>query len=162
MAYNPQNINGQATMANSSPVVIASDQSTLTITATALATGSAPHLFGGIVLIHKDSEYTTQQTTTALWTPASGKRFVVTDLTITTGGTTNGIVTLYDAAASTAYSAGTTPAVFRGEFAPSSTSRPGVVKSFNVPYVSPTVNNRLHVTTSAAMTVYIQVNGYEI
>lgn len=32
MAYNPSNPNGQATMANSAPVVIASDQSTLTIT----------------------------------------------------------------------------------------------------------------------------------
>ena len=31
MAYNPQNPNGQATMANSAPVVIASDQSVLTV-----------------------------------------------------------------------------------------------------------------------------------
>lgn len=36
MSYNPQNPNGQATMANSSPVVIASDQSTVDIKSNAL------------------------------------------------------------------------------------------------------------------------------
>ena len=124
-------------------------------------TGAAPHNFG-YTLVHKDGEYTTAQTTTALWTPTTGKKFVVTDITISTGATTSGIVTVFDSAAATAYSAGTTPAIFRGEFAPSATAKPGAVKSFNVPYVSTTVNNRLHVTTSAAMTVYIQLNGYEI
>lgn len=34
MAYNPQNPNGQATMANSAPVVIASDQSAITVSGT--------------------------------------------------------------------------------------------------------------------------------
>lgn len=124
-------------------------------------TGSAPHNFG-YTLVHKDGEYSTTQTTTALWTPTTGKRFAVTDLTISTGGTTAGIVTIYDAAAATAYSVGTTPAIFRGEFSPSATAKPGMVKSFNVPYYSAAVNNRVHVTTSAAMTVYIQLNGYEI
>jgi hypothetical protein len=38
MAYNAQNANGQTTMVNSSPVVIASNQSTLNVTS--LATGS--------------------------------------------------------------------------------------------------------------------------
>lgn len=125
-------------------------------------TGAAPHNFG-YSLIHKDGEYTTAQTGTNLWVPATGKKFVITDITITTGGTTAGIVTLFQAASgTTAYSAGTTPAIFRGEFAPSATVKPGVVKSFNVPYVSTTADHTLHVTTSAAMTVYIQVNGYEI
>jgi hypothetical protein len=124
-------------------------------------TGAAPHKFGYII-VHRDGEYTTAQTTTALWTPTTGKRFAVTDITISTGGTTSGIVTIFDSAAATAYTAGTTPAIFRGEFAPSATVKPGAIKSFNIPYVSTTVNNRLHVTTSAAMTVYIQVNGYEI
>lgn len=124
-------------------------------------TGAAPHNFG-YTLVHKDGEYSTTQTTTALWTPTTGKRFAVTDLTISTGGTTAGIVTIYDAAAATAYSVGTTPAIFRGEFSPSATAKPGMVKSFNVPYYSAAVNNRVHVTTSAAMTVYIQLNGYEI
>jgi hypothetical protein len=125
-------------------------------------TGAAPHNFG-YTLVHKDVEYTTAQTGTIIWTPTTGKKFAITDITITTGGTTAGLVTLFDAAsATTTYAAGTTPAIFRGNFAPSATSYAGVVKSFNVPYVSTTANNVVHITTSAAMTVYVQINGYEI
>lgn len=155
MAYIPSNPNGQATSANSAPVVIASDQSTIDVNigSYTLDTGQ----------IHKDAEYTTTQTGAAFWTPASGKKFVVTDLTITTGGTTSGIVTLWQGASGdTTYTPGTDPAIFRGEFAPSANSKPGAVKSFNVPYFSTTADHILRVTTSAAMTVYIQVNGYEV
>lgn len=122
----------------------------------------APHNIG-YTLVHKDGEYTTAQTGTIIWTPASGKKFVITDITITTGGTTTGLVTIFDAASgTTTYSAGTTPAIFRGTFAPATTGYPGVIKSFNFPYVSTTANNVVHVTTSAAMTIYVQINGYEI
>lgn len=125
-------------------------------------TGPAPHNFG-YALLHRDGEYATTQTGTALWTPATGKRFVITDMTISTGGTTSGIVTIWQgASADTTYTAGTDPALFRGEFAPSATAKPGMVKSFNVPYYSTTVDHVLRVTTSAAMTIYVQVNGYEI
>lgn len=125
-------------------------------------TGAAPHNFG-YTLVHKDGEYTTAQTGTVLWTPTSGKKFAVTDITISVGGTTSGVVTLFDAtSATTTYTAGTTPAIFRGAFAPSTSSSPGAIKSFNVPYVSTTANNVVHITTSAAMTVYVQLNGYEI
>jgi hypothetical protein len=46
MAYNPQNSNGQKTMDNSTPVVIASDQSTIPVTIVASTTGgdTAYHL----------------------------------------------------------------------------------------------------------------------
>lgn len=125
-------------------------------------TGPAPHNFG-YALLHRDGEYATTQTGTALWTPATGKRFAITDMTISTGGTTSGIVTIWQgASADTTYTAGTDPAIFRGEFAPSATAKPGMVKSFNVPYYSTTVDHVLRVTTSAAMTIYVQVNGYEI
>lgn len=40
MSYNPQNPNGQATSANSAPVVIASDQSAVPISSTALVPGT--------------------------------------------------------------------------------------------------------------------------
>lgn len=125
-------------------------------------TGPAPHNFG-YALLHRDGEYATTQTGTALWTPATGKRFAITDMTISTGGTTSGIVTIWQgASADTTYTAGTDPAIFRGEFAPSATAKPGMVKSFNIPYYSTTVDHVLRVTTSAAMTIYVQVNGYEI
>jgi hypothetical protein len=125
-------------------------------------TGAAPHNFG-YTLVHRDAEYTTAQTGAALWTPATGRRFAVTDITISTGGTTSGIVTIWQgASADTTYTVGTDNAIFRGEFAPSATVKPGAIKSFNVPFVATTVDHVLRVTTSAAMTVYIQVNGYEI
>jgi hypothetical protein len=122
-----------------------------------------PHNIG-YAQVHKDGVYTTAQTTLAFWTPSlNTKRFVITDITITTGGTVAGVVTLYQAAAGTAYSVGL-PVIFRGEFAPTTTSRPGVVKNFVYPYISTTVNHSLILTTTvgAINPLYIQVNGYEI
>jgi hypothetical protein len=125
-------------------------------------TGAAPHNFG-YTTFHKDGEYSTQQTGAALWTPVSGKRFVVTDFTISTGGTTAGIVTLWQGASGdTTYTVGTDPALFRGEFSPSATAKPGIAKVMTVPFISTTADHILRVTTSAAMTIYVQVNGYEI
>jgi hypothetical protein len=121
-----------------------------------------PHTVG-YALVHRDNQYTTAQTGATFWQPASGRKFVVTDFTISTGGTTAGIVTMWQGAlADTTYDAGTDPAIFRGEFAPGANSKPGITKTFQVPYVSTTVNHCIKITTSAAMTVYIQVNGYEI
>ena len=125
-------------------------------------TGPAQHNFGYVVR-NFGTEYTTTQTGAAIWTPTTGRRFVVTDFTISTGGTTAGIVTLWQGAtADTTYNPGTDPVVFRGEFSPTATAKPGAVKSFAVPWVSSTVDHLLRITTSAAMTLYVQVNGYEI
>lgn len=125
-------------------------------------TGAAPHNFGYAIL-SRAGEYTTTQTGVALWTPTAGKKFVVTDLTIATGGTTAGIVTVWQGASGdTTYTAGTDPVLFRGEFAPSTTAKPGVVKMLKSPFCSTTNDHVLRVTTSAAMTVYIQIQGYEI
>lgn len=127
-----------------------------------LKTGPAPHNIG-YTPVHKDVEYTAAQTGTAIWTPASGKKFVVTDITISTGGTTAGIITLWQgASADTTYNAGTDPTIFRGEFAPSATSKPGAVKSYRIPFISTTADHILRITTSAGITCYIQIEGYEI
>jgi hypothetical protein len=124
-------------------------------------TGPAPHKFG-YPLFHVDTTTTLTLTTSTLITPPTGRRFAVTDITVAAGGTTAGIVTIYDAA-NVAFSQGTTNAVLRIELAPSTTSRPGVTKNFNVPYYSSAVNNRLLITTSAAINpLYVQVNGYYI
>jgi hypothetical protein len=124
-------------------------------------TGSAPHNFG-YPLFHVDTTTTTTQTTVTLITPPTGRRFAVTDITVAAGGTTAGIVTIYDAA-NVAFSQGTTPGILRVELAPSTTSRPGVTKNFNVPYYSAAVGNRVMITTSAAINpLYVQLNGYYI
>jgi hypothetical protein len=124
-------------------------------------TGAAPHNFG-YPIFHVDTTTNTTQTTVTLITPPTGRRFAVTDITIAAGGTTAGIVTIYDAA-NVAFVQGTTPAILRIELAPSNTSRPGVTKNFNVPYVSSVINNRIMITTSAAINpLYVQINGYYI
>ena len=123
-----------------------------------------PHL--GLVadaytLTSKTAQYTSTQTTAVLWTPTSGKKLVITQVQIQIGGTTAGTLQLYFAAASGAYSRGSTLAIFDGEFAPSATSKPGVV--MNGPWIASAVDHRLHVTDSAAINpLTITVWGYEI
>jgi hypothetical protein len=111
----------------------------------------------------KSGEYTTAQAGTSLWIPATGKKICITDMTIATAGTTAGIVTVWQgSSADTTYTVGTDPVVFRGEFLPTATANPGMVKSFSVPFTTTTAGHYIRVTTSTAITVYIQLNGYEI
>jgi len=124
-------------------------------------TGAAPHNFG-YTIFHKEGNYPAVQTTTTLHATTAGKRFAITDITVSTDGTTAGVVTIYDAVAATAFVAGTTPSVFRASFAPSATSKPGATKHFPVPYVSAAVGNYVLVTITGITASYIQINGYEI
>ena len=97
----------------------------------------------------------------AFWTPATGKKLVVTSYQIQAGGTTAGTVQLwFGAAADTTYTRGTDLAAFDGEFAPSATSKPGVVQTGAFP--ASTIDHVLRVTTSAAITVTVTVWGYEV
>jgi hypothetical protein len=124
-------------------------------------TGAAPHNFG-YTLFHKEGNYAAVQTTATLHATTAGKKFAITDITVSTDGTTAGVVTIYDAASATAYTAGTTPSIFRSAFAPSATAKPGAVKSFNVPYVSATTSNFVMITITGITASYVQINGYEI
>lgn len=125
-------------------------------------TGAAPHNFG-YTIFHKEGNYATTQTSVTLHATTSGKRFAITDITVSTDGTTAGVVTIYEAAtAGTAFSAGTTPAIFRSAFAPSATVKPGAIKQFPVPYLSAATSNIVLVTITGITSSYIQINGYEI
>lgn len=113
--------------------------------------------------VHKQVEYTTTQTGTNILTPTSGNRLVITSIDITTGGTTAGTVTIWGAATgTTSFSQGTDQVYFRGEFAPSANSKPGALKQPAIPMFSDTTNDCLKITTSAGITVYVTVYGYEI
>ncbi len=126
----------------------------------AMDLSSAPHNFG-YTQVTKTAQYTTTQTSTALWTPASGKRVVVTSVQVQVGGTTAGTLQLYFG--SGAYSRGTNQAIFDGEFAPSTTLKPGVIMTPYVPYTSLTTNDSLRVTDSAAINpLTVTVWGYEV
>lgn len=65
MAYNPQNPNGQATMANSAPVVIASDQTAIPITGTVTSTPSGTQTVSGTVTVQQGTAANLNATVTA-------------------------------------------------------------------------------------------------
>lgn len=112
--------------------------------------------------IWKQVEATTQQTGTTIWQPTSGKKIAVTGYEIGTGGTTAALVTLwFGDNADTTFTQGTDQVLFRGSLTPTSTSTPGVISNFASPVFCTTANRELHYTTSAGITVYITVYGYE-
>lgn len=119
----------------------------------------APHAAIGTALSIA-AAYTSAQTSTNLIAGTGGQRIFVTYLTIAVGGTTGGRVSIYWGTG--AFSAGTSVTLFDGEFAPSSTNKPGVVLPLAIPVggASATGDN-LRITTSAAMTVYISGQAYK-
>jgi hypothetical protein len=140
-----------ATLASLSPIVNAID------------TGPAPHAIG-YTQANKVAQYTTTQTGVALWTPATGRRIVVTSAQIQVGGTTPGTVQVwFGASADTTYTRGTDKALFDGEFAPSSTSKPGVMMGNGGGALAiGAVDEILRVTDSAAINpLTVNVWGYE-
>ena len=113
--------------------------------------------------IWKSGEYTSTQTGTNIWVPTAGNRFVITQINIATGGTTAGLVTIWGAqTATTVYAAGTDQVFFRGTLTPTANATPGALIQPPYPMFSDTLNDCLKITTSANMTIYIQVYGYEI
>ena len=122
--------------------------------------GPAPHTFG-YTPVNKVVQTTTTQTGSDVWTPASGKTIVVTQFQIQAGGTTAGTVQVwFGANADTTYSRGTDRAIFDGEFAPSSTLKPGVVQTGF--WQASAADHEVHLTTSAAINpLTVNLWGYE-
>lgn len=120
----------------------------------------APHNIG-YDIVNKAAQFTTAQTGIAIWTPASGNRIVVTSLQIQAFGTTAATANLfYSASGDTSYTRGTDFAVFDGEFAPSATNKPGVMVASGF-WMAPTADFILRLTTSADISITINVWGYE-
>lgn len=116
----------------------------------------------GVATVNKVGQYTTAQTGTALWTPAAGRAIVVTSIQIQSYGTTAGLCQVwFGGSADTTYTRGTDAAVFDGEWAPSTTNKPGVFVAFPTP-VRGTADFVLRVTTTNAQSVTINVWGYEV
>lgn len=131
----------------------------------AFMTAKAPHL--GMVgdpytLTFKCAQYTTAQTGTALWTPAGGKKVVITSYQIQAAATTAATLQLWFESSNgdTTYTRGTDAPIFDGEFAPSATLKPGAVQTGL--WIAQGADFDLRVTTSANLTVTITVWGYEI
>jgi hypothetical protein len=119
---------------------------------------------GVAAMVNKEARYTTAQTGTALWTPASGKVAVVTELRINWSGSVDGIITVWFDATSTsdtAYTAGTDRFLFDHTVQPSTKGSGGVIiPCFFTSAISPT-QIPLRVTTSAAVVCTVMADGYE-
>lgn len=94
MAYNPLNPNGQATMANSGPVVVASDQSSIPVKS-AVATGGTPGT-NDFILVSGKSDVTgvatpirVKETTGKVVVTLDGNSSVLSQSTFTTGATSS-------------------------------------------------------------------------
>jgi hypothetical protein len=126
----------------------------------AIEIGPAPHNIG-FALTNKVAQYTTTQTGTAFWTPASGKRLVVTQYQIQVGGTTAGNFQLwYGGSADTTYTRGTDRAIYEGDVVPSASYKPAVVSPSSA-WPAAAADDVLRVTTSAGITITFNVWGYE-
>lgn len=112
--------------------------------------------------VHKVVNVTTQQTGSDVWSPASGKKIAVTSVVIGSYGTTAGRVILwFGDNADTTYSAGTDQVLVAASFAPSASAKPGLVYTPAVPVFCTTADRELHLTTDAAISLDITVEGYE-
>ena len=110
----------------------------------------------------KSGNYTTSQTGTALWTPASGKRIAISSIVISAYGTTAGRVLIWlGSGADTTYTAGTDQLVLPFNAAPGDSSKPGVSFTPTVPIYCTTADHVLRVTTDAAISIDVIVNGWE-
>lgn len=111
-----------------------------------------PHKIGSMIT-RRSFEITTQQTSGILWTPATGKKIVITDLVYSAEG--NGIVSFFDeidrSQSSVAKASIKTP---NGETT-------NIIINFSLPFVSDQVNNQLRITTTSALTIYGTAHGYE-
>jgi hypothetical protein len=114
------------------------------------------------VTAYKAAQYTSAQTGTAIWTPASGKSVVVTSLQIQSYGTTAGTaIVWFGASGDTTYTRNTDGALFDGEFVPTATNKPGVYVAYPTP-MQGTADYVLRLTTTGAQSITVNVWGYEV
>lgn len=128
-------------------------------------------VFGRLLVAHatpdmqvsKAFNATTTQTGAAIWTPAAGKKVVLTCLVIGTYGTTAArVIIWFGASADTTYTAGTDQPVVLASFAPSATVKPGLVLPLPVPLAAITADHVLRITTDAGISIDVTVHGYEV
>jgi hypothetical protein len=113
--------------------------------------------------VWKSANYTTTQTGTAIWTPTSTKKVVITYLAVSSYATTAGRVILwFGASGDTTYTAGTDQLVWAGSFAPSANAKPGAIISLPFGISAVTADHVLRITSDAAISLDITVYGYEI
>jgi len=105
--------------------------------------------------VRKIEEFSAQQTGAAIWTPETGKRYIVTDLIVSVTGVSSGTVALFDQTNTAANT------LFKAKYNVAANQTERNVVSLKVPFKSSAVDNVLKLTTSAAIDVIVQALGYE-
>ena len=100
--------------------------------------------------IRKTIDFAASETAQAIWTPATGKKFVITDIMISCSAA--GTITVFDGTDSTTYR------VIKGYFA----ANGGLTHNYRKPFESAAINNVLKYTTGTGIAGSITVHGYEI
>lgn len=111
---------------------------------------------GGGGAVEKVSEQTGAQTNLAIWTPAAGFRYALTQLILCVGGVTAGTITIFDETNTAANH------ILVAEVAPSATLK----------YIQPIIfvparraaarDTSLRITTSAGITYNLVARGFEV
>ena len=109
-------------------------------------------------LVHEGATYTSAQTSTDIVAGGASEKLVVTQVQIQAYGTTAFTCQVYFGTST--FARGTNRAIFDGEFAPSATSKPGVV--LNGPFISGTNGDDLKITTVGAGSVTVNVWYYVV
>jgi hypothetical protein len=116
-----------------------------------------PHAIGQSVLNFQSTALGVS-TSVQLIALTSGLRIYITNARVSTGGTTAGTVAIYSGAG--AFTEGTSPTLFSGEFAPSATSKPGAVMPFGIPWASPNAGEAIRITTTGITATRVQLQYY--
>lgn len=105
--------------------------------------------------LHKDAQFTTQQTGVAIWTPASGRRIVVTDMFVSATGTTDAEARIFDETDEPG------KRLFLATLDPSAQNSIYIPINLRVPFVSSAKDNVIKLTTTAAVKISVNLHGYE-
>jgi hypothetical protein len=100
--------------------------------------------------VHKYADLSADSIGTAVWTPSTGKRFVITDIIISAGS--NGFIKLYDGVDDSAHTIVQLALPSGGYFS----------HSYRKPYPSSAIDLSLYCDAYASCSGYVSVDGYEI
>lgn len=105
--------------------------------------------------VRKDFSYSSTQTNTIIWTPTSGKKYVITDLTLNIRNSTLGAinVAIFDESNSTGNY------LYRANF--EAGTNYDAVSNLITEFISSNINRNLKITTSGNLMISGSVQGYE-
>lgn len=115
----------------------------------------------GATRVQKQLRLTASTTSTDLWTPASSKKIAVTALTISWNGANACRLTIWEGSNADVTLSDTEPFLFDKSLDASADGGAHLTWPLQTPWITTTADYELHVTLSAAKTVWIGVVGYE-